>query len=129
MPSGVQLGVALFFGFAGWHHARHLERKYGASAWGLPSWVWGIITGISLLLGIVLIYIAESRLKKRPQPAVMAVPSYAGVPTSYTPAPVAPVSVPAGWHPDPSGKHQQRWWDGAIWTSTVATDGVTSTDG
>lgn len=124
MPAGAQLGLALVFAFAGWHHARHLERKYGASAWGLPSWVWGIITGISLLLGIILIYTAESRLKKLPQPS--GVP---GVAASYPPAGVVPVSAQAGWHPDPSGKHQHRWWDGATWTSTVATDGVTSTEG
>lgn len=24
------------------------------------------------------------------------------------------------WHPDPSGRHQYRWWDGAAWTERVA---------
>lgn len=27
----------------------------------------------------------------------------------------------AGWHPDPSGKTQSRWWDGSQWTSHVTT--------
>jgi uncharacterized protein (DUF1499 family) len=35
---------------------------------------------------------------------------------------------PAGWHPDPSGRHHHRWWDGQRWTDAVSTDGTTSTD-
>lgn len=29
-------------------------------------------------------------------------------------------SPPAGWHPDPTGRHAQRYWDGARWTDDVA---------
>ena len=32
---------------------------------------------------------------------------------------------PAGWNPDPTGRHQLRWWDGAAWTANAADDGVT----
>jgi hypothetical protein len=39
----------------------------------------------------------------------------------------APASPP-GWHPDPAGRHQQRWWDGARWTEHVADAGVTVVD-
>jgi Protein of unknown function (DUF2510) len=35
---------------------------------------------------------------------------------------------PAGWHPDPFGRHQSRYWDGKIWTAHVANGGVASTD-
>lgn len=35
---------------------------------------------------------------------------------------------PAAWHPDPTGRHQFRYWDGAAWTEHVADDGVTSSD-
>ena len=34
----------------------------------------------------------------------------------------------AGWNPDPSGRHQHRWWDGSQWTPTVADNGVTAED-
>ncbi len=34
---------------------------------------------------------------------------------------------PPGWHPDPTGKFEFRWWDGAQWTENVATNGVTQT--
>lgn len=32
-------------------------------------------------------------------------------------------SIPAGWHPDPTGRHEQRYWDGAAWTEHVFTAG------
>ena len=41
--------------------------------------------------------------------------------------PAAPVA-PAGWLPDPTGRHQYRYWDSTKWTSSVADDGVTSQD-
>jgi hypothetical protein len=47
-----------------------------------------------------------------------------------TGAPMAAVGAsPAAWHPDPSGRHQYRWWDGSTWTSSVSDDGVVTQDG
>jgi len=34
--------------------------------------------------------------------------------------PIPPVAVPPGWHPDPSGINQWRWWDGYRWTEHVS---------
>lgn len=36
--------------------------------------------------------------------------------------------TPAGWLPDPTGKQELRYWDGAQWTDHVASDGATGTD-
>jgi hypothetical protein len=33
-----------------------------------------------------------------------------------------------GWHPDPSGRYEHRWWDGERWTEAVSTAGATFTD-
>ena len=33
-----------------------------------------------------------------------------------------------GWHPDPTGRHEQRWWDGERWTEAVSTAGVGQVD-
>lgn len=36
-------------------------------------------------------------------------------------------TVPPGWHPDPTGRHAVRYWDGTRWTdqvSDVSTDPV-----
>ena len=34
----------------------------------------------------------------------------------------------AGWFPDPSGRYEHRYWDGAAWTSHVSRGGVASVD-
>lgn len=34
----------------------------------------------------------------------------------------------AAWHPDPTGRHEHRWWDGSAWTDQVADGGVTASD-
>ena len=38
------------------------------------------------------------------------------------------MSNPAAWHPDPTGKHDHRWWDGERWTEHVADAGRSSID-
>ena len=39
------------------------------------------------------------------------------------------VRPPAGaWHPDPSGRHELRWWDGTRWTDAVSDRGQVSVD-
>jgi hypothetical protein len=35
---------------------------------------------------------------------------------------------PPGWHPDPSGRHEFRYWDGAAWTYAVSDAGARSDD-
>lgn len=39
-----------------------------------------------------------------------------------------PAPHAAEWLPDPSGRHQLRWWDGQRWTDNVADGGQTATD-
>jgi hypothetical protein len=34
----------------------------------------------------------------------------------------------AGWYPDPTGRHEHRFWDGNAWTLDVADDGVAGID-
>lgn len=36
--------------------------------------------------------------------------------------------VPPGWYPDPTGRHQHRYWQSTGWTDTVADDGRTAHD-
>ena len=33
-----------------------------------------------------------------------------------------------GWFPDPTGRHQHRYWDGGDWTDSVADQGITAHD-
>ncbi len=37
-------------------------------------------------------------------------------------------AVPAAWHPDPTGRHTHRYWDGTAWTPHVADDGRVALD-
>jgi uncharacterized protein YxjI len=37
-------------------------------------------------------------------------------------------STPPGWYPDPFGRHEHRWFDGAQWTDQVASHGNQRTD-
>jgi uncharacterized protein YxjI len=37
-------------------------------------------------------------------------------------------NAPAAWHPDPTGRHQLRYWDGAAWTEHVSDHGRQGTD-
>jgi hypothetical protein len=34
----------------------------------------------------------------------------------------------AGWNPDPTGRHEYRYWDGGSWTDDVSDNGLTSVD-
>ena len=40
----------------------------------------------------------------------------------------SPPPTPAGWHRDPTGRHESRYWDGAAWTDHVADAGVSGRD-
>src|SRR6266545_8277776 len=37
-------------------------------------------------------------------------------------------ATPSGWFPDPTGRHEARFWDGAAWTDHIADGGVTGVD-
>lgn len=37
-------------------------------------------------------------------------------------------TIPAGWYPDPAGRYQHRWWNGADWTDHVGRNGVQDYD-
>ena len=37
-------------------------------------------------------------------------------------------TAPAGWHPDPMGRHELRYWDGGQWTEHVSSHGRQSVD-
>lgn len=37
-------------------------------------------------------------------------------------------AAPPGWNPDPTGRHEYRYWDGTVWTDDVSDGGVAATD-
>ena len=48
--------------------------------------------------------------------------------TSFQAGAGAPGQHPAGWYPDPFGRHESRYWDGQRWTEHVASHGRQSVD-
>lgn len=48
--------------------------------------------------------------------------------TSFQPGAGAPGQHPAGWYPDPYGRHESRYWDGQRWTEHVASHGRQAVD-
>ncbi|MDZ4655651.1 MAG: DUF2510 domain-containing protein [Coriobacteriia bacterium] len=43
-------------------------------------------------------------------------------------AATAPAPIAASWFPDPTSRHELRYWDGTQWTATVADGGQSTTD-
>ena len=52
---------------------------------------------------------------------------YGIVPTPLVP-PGGDNAAAAKWYPDPSGRHQYRYWNGRRWLERVADNGIESTD-
>ena len=48
--------------------------------------------------------------------------------TSFQAGAGAPGQHPAGWYPDPFGRHESRYWDGQRWTEHVASHGRQAVD-
>ena len=76
---------------------------------------------------IVLLLLAFKRWPVQDAAQAAAIPSSSAYPA---PAPVqapqaVPVSVAAGWLPDPTGMHRLRYWDGTSWTSSIDDGGLT----
>jgi hypothetical protein len=67
----------------------------------------------------------------QPAPAP-AVPLTQPAPPQPVPAPPQPAAAqpptPPDWYPDPTGRHQLRYWGGVAWTESVADNGAQSTD-
>jgi hypothetical protein len=64
---------------------------------------------------------------REPIPADLNPPAHALSPPPPPPPPPRPAQ-PAAWHPDPSGRHQLRYFDGTAWTQHVSNQGLVSSD-
>jgi Protein of unknown function (DUF2510) len=60
--------------------------------------------------------------------AATAPPPPPPAPAGGVPAPPAPNDKKADWKPDPTSRHELRYWDGSAWTAHVSDQGKTATD-
>ena len=72
--------------------------------------------------------IAEPSTSQAPPTVAMYQPSQPAAAAAPAAATAAVPSVPAGWYADPSGRFEQRYWDGGTWTEHVARGGAQYTD-
>ncbi len=106
------------------------------------------VTGVVILLavvgGFIALAIANSQARNRlaaannelvylrPENARLQqwVAHLSGAPSAEAQATAYPTStlLPAQWYPDPSGRHELRYWEGSSWTGHVSDHGVTSLD-
>jgi hypothetical protein len=121
------------------------RRATGHNPWGIHPVVWLALGLLFGLLGSLLCLIAVLTSKHRtgarslgagpgkgPDGLVGRVGPPGGRSALTVPAPPEPGSPPVvalpGWQPDPSGRHQHRYWSGATWTDYVSDDGVATID-
>lgn len=77
----------------------------------------GAIAVPALIIGAIVVAVVR-RGPSRPQPQ-----SWPG----GTPSPLQP-SPSAGWYSDPTGRNEQRFWNGTAWTESVASNGQPGAD-
>lgn len=121
----LSLLVGFLAAFLGYGAAKRFETRAGVAAWRLPAGVWAFIFFLSWLIGLVLFLIARSTTHRRDR-------SGRGRQQDddrphYGIGPIEPAPM-AGWYPDPSGRHELRYWDGKGWTSHVRDGAAQGTD-
>jgi len=87
-----------------------VQRTFGSQVRHNVGWILAVVGGgLAVAAGVVLLVVGIIRRNSARRAALVA----AGpAPPVYVPMPLPP---PA-WHPDPSGQHRLRYWDGAQWT-------------
>src|SRR3954453_18803871 len=85
----------------------HGQQSHGQQSYGQPAVAGAIAPTMPNRFGIM-------------EPTTATPAAYAGAPAAPAAAAVtaAPgAALPAAmWAADPTGRHQYRWWDGAVWT-------------
>ncbi len=129
----VDLLVAAFASFWVYRASQRYRQRFGVTPWNWPAGLWSFIVFLSVLIGLLLFVLARATTRPRlprsePEPGFGPVARGGGVDSgdlgTHTPPPA--LLPPAGWYPDPSGRHEKRYWDGKGWSGHVSTGGVRS---
>lgn len=87
---------------------------------------WRVINDAEKFVNTLQSAIANGSLKSVSSASPLA-ESHAPPPTAPSMTPLPPGTA-AGWHADPSDRHEMRYWDGDRWTDDVSDDGSVSKD-
>lgn len=130
----IAFAIIVLLAFFAYGAAAQHRARYGVAPWGLPPWAWSLLVFcFPIILVVFAIALFTTRPRRRPSdpPPVLEGLSEAppadrfGLGSSHPPPAALP---PAGWYPDPSGRHEQRYWDGKGWSEHVSDQGERSLD-
>lgn len=124
--TGWYLLFGVFFGVLSFMRTNAYKHRTGNSPWHIHPIVWGIASVFSAIFGTVLSLIACStnlhlRSSRSPE-------RHLAQPPQATSQLAPPACALTAWLPDPTGRHQFRYFDGSAWTEHVANSGVISVD-
>jgi hypothetical protein len=140
------LFLLVLFAFGGHRYSVRNEMVRGTTPWHVPSMIWALICLATGPFGLLVEFVAVRTTKPQSVPVPAAnggqAPEWSPVPATESDAvPVAaqPPGVPApqdgsgksalfGWYPDPTARHERRYWDGRGWTKFVEDHMVTAED-
>jgi Protein of unknown function (DUF2510) len=145
--SALSIFLLVLFGLAGYRYSARNEVLRGTTPWHIPSAIWSVICLATGPFGLLLEYVAVRTTK----PVSLPLPAGSGGSTTEWAPVTAPeigaVAVPNptssghpaandgsgkmalfGWYPDPTSRHERRYWDGKGWTTLVEDHLVTGDD-
>ena len=134
--------LLVLFAVVAFTRALRFRRATGRNPWGIHPVVWFALGLIFGLLGSLLCLVAIITSTPRSPSPEGAVPrggrSRSDLTAGTRATPIAdgeppigsalPVVALPGWQPDPSGRHQHRYWSGASWTDYVSDNGIATID-
>jgi hypothetical protein len=107
-----------------------LRQNVALPATGVPeqssntALIVGIVGAAAVVVILILVVMVLWTRRRRRAQGVLS----GQWPVQWTSPPTEPPGVAAGWMPDPSGRHEQRYWSGTAWTEHVHTNGLAGVD-
>jgi hypothetical protein len=132
-PSEETLAVvlAVVFGVLSFARTAAFRRRLGRNPWGLHPNLWLVVGFLLGPIGAALAFLACATTRVGPAfgPAPASAIGQAGpAGPAWSPPPPPQGGPPPGWYPDPSGRHEYRFFTGHDWTSDVVDNGAHSTE-
>ncbi|MGH8996452.1 MAG: DUF2510 domain-containing protein [Acidimicrobiales bacterium] len=118
----VLVAVEILFGAFCYARTATFRRRFGRSPWGVHPNLWLAIGFILGPIGACMALLA----------CVASIgPAYGGGQaegTGHRAGHRTDQAPPAGWYPDPAGRHEYRFFTGVDWTSDVVDNGARSSE-
>lgn len=130
--TGWYLVLGVMFGVLSFARTNAYKQRTGRSPWHIHPVVWGVASVFVAVFGTLLSIIACHPYRSRTaaasahQVAAYSAPSGLGA-TREVPS-GSPAAPAAAWLPDPTRRHELRYFDGSGWTEHVSSGGTISVD-